>query len=434
MTSRTEAKIAGNTGILCYACPMLAAAKVIALAVALATANDAALAQVVVPPKAPELVSPKAPGVSPKAPGVSPKAPALVSPKAPGLPAKAPGLVSKKAPAVVPPADIGPRRGEILVPQMFRQSQAIGPLPLPSDAELARVTIDAELLRLAHAVGSEEFALRASARSALVARKPTPDELMALLLRRDLNMEASNALVAILRERILTAPRGALGIRMEGMAVREKGVRISGLVPGMPGEKALIVGDVVASVNDEPLLDRNDLIRVVQSLAPGVEVKLVVHRTERDAKGHPLVDAEGIEVTKLIDVALRLGSTDDLVDRADPLSLQTANPATAERQATATAAAERFLPKTQVIEFVEVTALGTARAPASLQSVRQFLMESQLNGADALMIRGFRKRLDAFEQQERALTQLGPDAARKSAQTTLQIAIEELDAEIRSTL
>ncbi len=337
-------------------------------------------------------------------------------------------------PAIVQ-VEVGNRRGgAVVAPQMFRQAQPVGPLPLPSDADLARVTIEAELLRLVRALDSEQFSDRSSARSAIIARKVTPDELMALLTRHDLSEETSNALVAILRERILTAPRGALGIRMEGMAVRERGVRISGLVAGMPGEKVLVVGDVVASVNGEALTDRNDLIRLVQSLPPGVDVKLVVHRTERDAQGRPIIDANGVEQTKIMEVALRLGSTDDLVDRSDPASTTMANPATAERQATAVAAAERFLPKTQVIQFVRSVDSTQSNGPVSLESVRQFLMESQLGGGDVAMIRVFRKRLDALEIQSHQVKQLGPDAARLNVETTLQLAIEALDAEIRATL
>jgi hypothetical protein len=330
-------------------------------------------------------------------------------------------------PAIVQ-VEVGNRRGgAVVAPQMFRQSQPVGPLPLPSDADLARVTIEAELLRLARALDSEQFSDRSSARSAIIARKVTPDELMALLTRHDLSEETSNALVAILRERILTAPRGALGIRMEGMAVRERGVRISGLVAGMPGEKVLVVGG-------EALTDRNDLIRLVQSLPPGVDVKLVVHRTERDAQGRPIIDANGVEQTKIMEVALRLGSTDDLVDRSDPASTTMANPATAERQATAVAAAERFLPKTQVIQFVRSVDSTQSHGPVSLESVRQFLMESQLGGGDVAMIRVFRKRLDALEIQSHQVKQLGADAARLNVETTLQLAIEALDAEIRATL
>jgi hypothetical protein len=50
------------------------------------------------------------------------------------------------------------------------------------------------------------------------------------------------------------------------------------------------------------------------------------------------------------------------------------------------------------------------------------------------MIRVFRKRLDALEIQSHQVKQLGPDAARLNVETTLQLAIEALDAEIRATL
>jgi hypothetical protein len=61
-------------------------------------------------------------------------------------------------------------------------------------------------------------------------------------------------------------------------------------------------------------------------------------------------------------------------------------------------------------------------------------MESQLGGGDVAMIGAFRKRLDVLEIQSRQVKQLGPDAARLAVETTLQLAIEALDAEIRATL
>ena len=168
------------------------------------------------------------------------------------------------------------------------QQQVAVPRPqakLPSDADLAKVDVPAELVRLARALDAEAYADRRAAREAIVARKPQPDELMALLLRTDLGDEARHQLVGLLRDRILYAPRGALGIRMENAAAPEAGVRISGLVPGMPAEKVLKVGDILVRVNDAPLRTTFDLVSAVQSLPPGVEVKVVVRRLRRDALG-----------------------------------------------------------------------------------------------------------------------------------------------------
>jgi hypothetical protein len=156
---------------------------------------------------------------------------------------------------------------------------------------------------------------------------------MALLLRKDLGDEARHTLVRILRDRILSAPRGALGIRMEtiGMGIgggaAGDGVRITGLVPGMPAGRVLQVGDIVRSVNDTPLRTNNDLTNAVQAIPPGGEVKLVVRRVKRDAAGKavPAVPAlapaavpEAQQARDEIEVSVRLGSTDDLAEKGDP--------------------------------------------------------------------------------------------------------------------
>ena len=330
--------------------------------------------------------------------------------------------------------ELGPRPG---VGGVFLPKQAIGPAALPSDADLARVEVSNELLKLARALESDAYADRASAQASIIARRPTPDELMALLLRKDLSDEARNVLVAILRERILTAPRGALGIRMEGVGLREGGVRITGLVAGMPAEKLLLPGDIIVSVNQVQLADRNDLIRVVQSLPPGGSVKLLVRRTLRDPKGQVQLGPDGMELTENLEFVVRLGSTDDLVERGDPIAPLAINPATLERRATAEAAAARFLPKPERVDVRRsLDDDASPRGPITLESVRALLMNYQLAGANEDAVRRFRKRLDALEAQLVQLRRMRDADAGQLApiEETMQRTLDALDAEIREAL
>jgi hypothetical protein len=278
------------------------------------------------------------------------------------------------------------------------------PVTLPSDAELAKIDVPAELVRLARSLDAEQYADRAAARAAILARRPSQNELMALLLRRDLGDEARQSLVGILRERILKSPRGALGIRMESMMLREEGVRITGVIAGMPAEKVLEVGDVVIEVNEAPLRDRNDLIREVQSLEPGDEVRVKLKRVRRDEAGKAMVDENGMELNELLDVKMRLGSTEDLEAQGDPLNPVAPNPlmqnpALLGREAIADAAAERFLPKPRVVP-VRRAVSGTAQeGPRTVDSLRQLLVEFQLGGGNPELVRQFRARIDAIERQ-----------------------------------
>ena len=331
--------------------------------------------------------------------------------------------------SVVAQVEIGPRPGM----QVFVAPQQVSAATLPSDAELARIEVAPELVRLARALDAELYAERAAAREAMLARKPSQDELMALLLRRDLGIEARHALVGILRDRILKAPRGALGIRMEQMNGLGEGVRITGVVPGMPAEDVLEAGDLVTSVNGVALRDRNDLIRQVQSLEPGDEVGLLVRRVKRDEAGKPIVGPDGAEVTQQLDVKLRLGSTDDLAEKGDPVNPLVFNPMTLERTATAQAAAERFLPRPRMVAIQRGLPGSEPEGPITIDSLRSLLVEFQLKGGDPALVRQYRARLDAIERQLKAMLaspdRRDTDLARimKAIEPTLKA----LEAEIR---
>lgn len=316
---------------------------------------------------------------------------------------------------------------------------------LPSDDELRKVAVAADLVKLARALDAEHFADREAAREAILARKPSPDEVMALLLREDLGEEARHQLVSVLRDRILYAPRGALGIRMENVPDREGGVRITGLVPGMPAERVLKQGDVIRQVGESAVRNTSDLVNAVQSLAPGVEVKVVVRRGPRPqilqvqpggAQAQPAVEE--------IEVALRLGSTEELNEKGDPALRP--NPAapggrfgnnglggnvvaggfvTFERLALAKLATRRFLPKPAVVPFPErSTAPAEARKPVTVDSVRKLLMELQLSGGDADLVRSQRLRL---EQISEIMSRVGdPESLQR-----LQAQLEALEVEVR---
>ena len=325
---------------------------------------------------------------------------------------------------------------------------------LPTDEELARITVAPELVRLARALDADAFADRVAARTAIVARKPMPDELMALLQRKDLGDEARQQLVGILRNRILYAPRGALGIRMENAAQLDGGVRITGLVPGMPAERVFQAGDIVRKVNDVVLRNTADLVNAVQSLPPGVEVKLVVRRIKREALAAvapaPIPAGDGVvqapqPIFEEIETTLRLGSTDELNEKGEPLLGGVGggnlgggnmgggfigggfvNTITFERLAASKLAAKRFLPQPTQIPFPARKSAMEARPTATVESVRKLLMELQLADGDADLVRIHRTRLDQLADQI-SRTQ-DPEL-----RVRLQRALEALETEIRGS-
>jgi len=357
-------------------------------------------------------------------------------------------VIAAPLPLPKPAATPAPQNGLVVLDgnAQFQPVRA-KPADLPSDDALARIKLEPELVRLARSLDGDAFAEREAARVAIIARKPTPEELMALLLRKDLGDEARHTLVRILRDRILSAPRGALGIRMEtiGMGIgggaAGDGVRITGLVPGMPAERVLQVGDIVRSVNGTPLRTNIDLTNAVQAIPPGGEVKLVVRRVKRDAAGKavPAVPAlapaavpEAQQARDEIEVSVRLGSTDDLAEKGDPqlapgvlgggvaIGLQI----NAERSATADAATKRFLPKVKQVAFSERVAVRADRPAPTIDSVRKLLMELQLGGGDADLVRVHRTRLDALAQQFQNAS-ITPESRKR-----LQQSLEALETEI----
>lgn len=297
------------------------------------------------------------------------------------------------------------------------------PTPLPTDAEIARVEVPAELLRLVRAFDSDSYAERMSARDAIASRAPNKMELMALLLRKDLSLDARHALVALLSEAIMNAPRGALGIRMEGPLMRETGVRVTALVPGMPAERVLQPGDLLREIDGRPLLDRTELIRTVQSLAPGVEVQLLVRRMRRDAEGRVMVGPDGAELTDDLRVRVRLGSTEDLDADGDPRA-NVANPLAAERTAQIAEAQRRFLPSAASVPFPERVEEAPRRSAANIDTLRKQLASMQLAGVDAELLRPLRVRLD---RAAKTLLSAADDAERAQ----VQVELEELATEVR---
>lgn len=320
---------------------------------------------------------------------------------------------------------------------------------LPSDADLRRVEVSAELLRLARALDADQLADREAARDAITARKPSPEELMALLLREDLSDEVRHQLVSVLRERILYAPRGALGIRMENVPDRDGGVRITGLVPGMPAERIFKPGDVVKKVGDDVVRNTADLVNAVQSLPPGVEVKVLVRRVRRDAlaEAQPAGDVKEPKAQQQlfedIEATLRLGSTEELNEKGDPAlrgavgggvgrpgnnglvgNVFIGGQVSFERLATAKLAAQRFLPKPAQVPFPERKDKAETREPVTVDSVRKLLAELQLSGGDPDLVRSQRLRL---EQLSEVMSRVNdPEALRR-----LQATLEALEVEVR---
>ncbi|RLS63682.1 MAG: PDZ domain-containing protein [Planctomycetota bacterium] len=225
--------------------------------------------------------------------------------------------------------------------------------PLPTDVELNAVAIDAWLEALVSELSSNSFETRVAASAMLLEKRADQRQLMSLLARTNIDREARARLIFALQQRILKAPRGALGVRMESMR-DDLGVRVTGLIPGMPGEKLLRLHDVVYAIDGAPLALREDLIRNVQSKEPGRVVTLSVYRQQRDAKGKGLFDANGQPLLDKHDFEIELASTDTLEVKGGPEQVNLLpSPISLEREALAEAVATRFGETARVLTLPE---------------------------------------------------------------------------------
>jgi len=170
--------------------------------------------------------------------------------------------------------------------------------------------LDAIVARLASASWDER-----EAASAELLELPMPEAqpfIVRRLGRRGLDPEQRHRLVEAACRRLLEQPRGAIGISMEPVGAPPGGVRIAAIVPGMPAADVLRIGDIIETINDEPILSSTTLSDLIQKLAPGTPVRLRVQRPVLDGNGRPRRDRDGQTVLQPMEVTMKLGSMEQL--------------------------------------------------------------------------------------------------------------------------
>ncbi|MBX3354706.1 MAG: PDZ domain-containing protein [Phycisphaeraceae bacterium] len=192
-----------------------------------------------------------------------------------------------------------------------RPDRAVAP---PREAAAVSAELERQVDALVDRLASPEWEERESASAALMAL-PMPEAQPVLLRRLErggLDPEQRHRLADAACRRLVEQPRGALGISMDIGPQGMSGVRVMGLVPGMPAAEVLRIGDVIEAINDEPILSSQVLSDVVQRLAPGTAVHLRVQRPVLDEQGRPRRDRAGQVVTQAVQVTMRLGSMEQL--------------------------------------------------------------------------------------------------------------------------
>ena len=169
--------------------------------------------------------------------------------------------------------------------------------------------------------------------------------------------------------------RGAVGIRMvqdANIRAAQKGVRptlpvvIAELLPGLPAERVLEVGDEITHLDGRPLNSPQQLIMDVQTRAPGDVVHLTIQRAVYDENGREQRDENRNVMTQAIDIDLELGNADLLIDERTGLP-QRGGPVDVRRAQEATDVVRRLGPAPRQLSIRGTTELDMLDEPDDLE-------------------------------------------------------------------
>ena len=185
---------------------------------------------------------------------------------------------------------------------------------LPNFEQLRWVQVSSEVRALVNQLEHPSFEVREQASRTLIESAPDKMQLYAILVQDgSLSAEQRYRILHALRESLVRTPRGALGISMQPMPMNELGqieIRVTDLLPGLPAERVLKVGDRIIQVDDRPLTAFDDLQFRVQSKKPGETVSLTVRRAQLNAEGQEVLDDNNAPAVQTIRIELELGSAE----------------------------------------------------------------------------------------------------------------------------
>jgi len=226
----------------------------------------------------------------------------------------------------------------------------------------------------------------------------------ARLRRGELDPEQRHRLVDAASRRLVEQPRGALGISMDTMRGGFAGVRVAALVPGMPAASVLRIGDVIETINDQPILSSAILSDIVQRLAPESTVRMRILRPVLDEKGRARRDRGGQVVSQPLEVSMRLGSMEQL-NSADRLG-RTGTRAGSDVQLSREMAARQL--RREHASKASLVRVAGADAPVSMATFTAYLneLERTLVGLENSDIRSRPEATTALLETARRINEL----------------------------
>ncbi len=218
---------------------------------------------------------------------------------------------------------------------------------------------------------AKEFARREAASARLGLSSVPAEVIFAILARGELSVEQCERLLAIAQDKVLALPRGALGLRMQPSGdPRNPGVEVLLLLPGMPAERVLKIGDRIERIDDRPLATSSDLVEIVQSKMPGDHVRLSIARQQRDERGKPKLDPAGGFIDDRMEFDVALTTAVDL-DRFEDQLASPVRSVVLERRLLALREAEaRFSPRTVKIKSPPPAPIVPKKRPSDAGAAR----------------------------------------------------------------
>lgn len=220
--------------------------------------------------------------------------------------------------------EIAPSQAEVAIPEMDD--------PLTS-VDVENIEVNPALRALVQQLDDESYEVREQASKAISAGDFELSHVCSLLLDDTLSLEQRHRVLGVAREVLLRTPRGALGIEMRtaqpfNNVAGEIEIEVVRLLPGLPAERVLRVGDRITEIDGVPLRRNDDLIRYTQVRQPGSPVRLTVRRIVRAENGEAFRDPNDELRYERVEVTLELGSADLLreangnVQRSGPVLQQ----------------------------------------------------------------------------------------------------------------
>ncbi|MEE2681532.1 MAG: PDZ domain-containing protein [Planctomycetota bacterium] len=188
-------------------------------------------------------------------------------------------------------------------PQEFR---------FPTDEVLKRLALSNRLEALVGQLGSRVWSVREQAMRTLASGAFSNEQLLAAMRQIQLDSEQQARLLTILGRRILDAPSGAIGIRMNSAIGALDGVQVEAVIEGMPAAGLLKAGDLITEIDGKPVRRSTDLTAIVQSKLPGDLITVILQRMRIDEDGEFLLEDDGRIRRERVEVSFALGSIETL--------------------------------------------------------------------------------------------------------------------------